>query len=377
MTVNQIATILNTIATETSTETALVNEDLSNIVEYGTTIFSSNWKDNFVKSLIDQIGKMVFVDRPYNGFAPSIIRSSWDYGSILAKVRAKDFEAVDNPSWALTPGTTVDQFEFNPPDVSQTFWNDRSAWQIECSYAEMQVRSAMKSPGQANAFFSMIESTVDRSRTKKINDLVMRALNNFSGEKIHAANGVVNVLTMYNTVYGTSLTADKAHTDDKFLRYLAYTILDLKDQLKVSSSVFNMGGAGYLRDTPGDRLHVVLNSIYGRALDVFMQADTYHNDLTEIGSYETVPFWQGNGAARTVADRTSIDIKIASDNSVTVQQGYIVGMMFDEDAIALNNENMRVTSAYNANGEYFNNFYKVETSLMNDTTENGIILVLA
>lgn len=377
MDVKQIATILNAVDGEITGGSAVVNEDLSNIVDVGTTIFSSTWKDNYVKSLIDNIGKYVFVDRPYSGFAPSILRSDWEYGSILSKIRTKDFEAKDNPSWQLAAGQTVNQFEFNPPDTKQTFWNMKEAWQIDCSFAEEQVKSAFGSAEQVNAFFQMIESTIDNSRTMKLDALVMRTINNFMAEKIHAVNGVVNVLSLYNADYGTSLTAAKAHTDPQFLRYLAFLMLDLKDRIRVKNSIYNRGGTGYTRDTPEDRLHVVMNSVYGRSMDVMMQADTYHNDMVKIGSYETVPFWQGSGTGYALADRTSINVKLASDNTETVSQSYIVGIMFDWDAMAINNTNLRVTSAYNANGEYYNNFYKAETSCMNDQGENGIILTLA
>lgn len=376
-TVSQIATTLNLINTEVAQGAALVNEDLSNLVDVGTTVFSSNWKDNYVKSLIDRIGYTRFVERPYEGYAPSIIRDSWEYGSIMAKARTKNFEAKPNPSWNLTAGTTVNQFEYNPPEVAETFWNHKEAWQIDCSFAEQQVKSAFNSASEMNRFFSMIESTIDASRTQNMDNHIQRAINNFIGEKIAASNGVINVLSLYNADYGTSLTAAKAHTDKQFLRYLAFLMLDLKDRLKVRSELYNMGGAGYPRHTPPEMLHVVLNTLYGRAMDVFMSADTYHDDMVKIGAYETVPFWQGSGASYSVADRTGIDITIASDGQTVVQQSYIVGILFDRDAIALNNADMRVTSAYNANGEYYNNFYKVTTSMFNDTSENGIILTLA
>lgn len=376
MTVTQIATILNTINTEVAEGAALVNEDLSNVVDIGTTVFDATWKDNYVKSLIDQIGKMVFVDRPYAGYAPSILRSAWEYGSILAKVRTKDFDAKQNPSWQLTPGTTVNQFEYNPPEVKQTFWNQKEAWQIDCSFAEEQVKSAFRSVEQLNAFFSMIESTIDNSRTQKMDSLVMRTINRLIASTINTAGAqVIPLLTLYNTDYApaTPLTAARAHTDPQFLRYLAFMMLDVKDRLKVRTTVYNQGGTGYPTYTPDADLHVVINSLYGRAMDVFMQADTFHNDLTRVGSYETVPFWQGSGTTYAVADRTKIDVTIGTD---TVQQSYIVGVMFDEDAAAINNNNMRVTSAYNANGEYYNNFYKVETSCMNDVGENVVVFTL-
>ena len=376
MTVTQIASLLNTINAQYTQDIALVQEDLSNIVDVGTAVFNSSWKDNYVKSLIDQIGKMVFVNRPYQGFAPSILRSNWEYGSILAKVRTKDFDAKVNPSWSLTPGTTVNQFEFNPPVVSQTFWNHKEAWQVDCSFAEEQAKSALRSAGQANEFVNMIETIIYNSRNTKLDALAMRAINNFTGEKLDANNGVIKVLTEYNAAYpGASLTAAAAPYDQSFLRFLAYTILDLKDRLKVRSEIYNMNATGYPTATTNDYLHVLLNSAFGRAMDVFLQSDTYHKELTEIGAYETVPFWQGSGTAYTMADRTSIDIKLASDNTKIVTKSYIIGVLYDHDAIAMNNENLRTTSAYNANGEYYNNFYKCETSIMNDTSENGIVLL--
>lgn len=376
MTVDQIYQILNTINSEVAQGAALVNEDLSNIVDVGNTVFQSSWKDNYVKALIDQIGKMVFVERPYKGYAPSIMRNDWEYGSILAKVRAKDFEAKANPSWQLTAGQTVNQFEFNPPIVTQTFWNHKETWQIECSFAENQVKSAFSSVDQLNSFFSMIETVIENSKTQKLDELAQRAVNNFMGEKIAVTNGIIPAVTLYQADTGQTVTPATAHTNADFLRYLAFLTLDIKDRLKIRSELYNMGGTGYPRHTPDDMLHVVFNTLYGRAMDVFMQADTFHNDLVKVGTYETVPFWQGSGASYSVADRTGIDIKLASDGTTTVQKSYIVGVMFDNDAIALNNQNMRVTSAYNANGEYYNNFYKVETSLFNDVAENGVIITL-
>lgn len=376
MTVDQIYQILNTINSEVAQGAALVNEDLSNIVDVGNTVFQSTWKDNYVKALIDQIGKMVFVERPYKGYAPSIMRNDWEYGSILAKVRAKDFEAKANPSWQLTAGQTVNQFEFNPPIVTQTFWNHKETWQIECSFAENQVKSAFSSVDQLNSFFSMIETVIENSKTQKLDELAQRAVNNFMGEKIAVTNGIIPAVTLYQADTGQTVTPATAHTNADFLRYLAFLTLDIKDRLKIRSELYNMGGTGYPRHTPDDMLHVVFNTLYGRAMDVFMQADTFHNDLVKVGTYETVPFWQGSGASYSVADRTGIDIKLASDGTTTVQKSYIVGVMFDNDAIALNNQNMRVTSAYNANGEYYNNFYKVETSLFNDVAENGVIITL-
>lgn len=368
MEVKQIATILNTITKELTGEYGIVQEDLTGVVDLGNTVFSSEWKDNYVKSMIDRIGKSVFVDRPYSGFAPSILRSDWEYGSILAKHRAKDFEAVENPSWKLTAGQTVDQFQFNPPEVKQGFWNSKQAWQIECSFAEVQVKEAFTSAAQMNEFFAMIESTIDSSRTQKMDALAMRCINRLIAGATRKQ--VATVRSDYQDIYGS---APSNILNPDFLRFLAYKVLDYKDLLKVRSTLFNQGDAGYNRHTPPEFLHVVMCSAVGRALDVFMQSDTYHNDFTDIGSYETVPYWQAVIAEGTIDLDTRMHILIEDgDSEMSITN--VMGVMFDRDAVALNNTNMRVTSSYNANGEYYNNFYKVDTNCMVDLNENAIVL---
>lgn len=357
----------------------IIKEDLSNIVDVGTRLFDNtqNWKDNYVKALINRIGRMVFVDRPYSGWAPNILRDSWEYGSIMAKVRVKTFEPKPNPSWQLQNGQTVNQFEYNAPEVIQYFYNQKIAWQIDCSFAEMQVRESFTSASELNRFFSTIESTINKSQTMYIDSLEMRAINNFVAEKILANNGVVDLLAGYNAAFGTSLTAAAAITNVDFLRYAAYTILLYKDRLKAASEVFHIASdTGYPTFTPASDLHLVLISNVAKALDVYLQSETFHNDFTEIGSYDTIPFWQSSGANFDTADVTRLDVAPASDNTQTVNRNYIIGVMFDRDAIVMTNENRRTTSAYNANGEYYNNFYKIDTSFINDLAENGIVFTI-
>ena len=389
MQITQIYTILKDVveeitglpvsSAESEEDVFIIKEDLSNIVDVGTRLFDNtqNWKDNYVKALINRIGRMVFVDRPYSGWAPNILRDSWEYGSIMAKVRVKTFEPKPNPSWQLQNGQTVNQFEYNAPEVIQYFYNQKIAWQIDCSFAEMQVRESFTSASELNRFFSTIESTINKSQTMYIDSLEMRAINNFVAEKILANNGVVDLLAGYNAAFGTSLTAAAAITNVDFLRYAAYTILLYKDRLKAASEVFHVvSDTGYPTFTPASDLHLVLISNVAKALDVYLQSETFHNDFTEIGSYDTIPFWQSSGENFSTADVTRLDVAPASDNTQTVNRNYIIGVMFDRDAIVMTNENRRTTSAYNANGEYYNNFYKIDTSFINDLAENGIVFTI-
>ena len=385
MQVNQIYSILNDVLLEVTGQNVadegepaafILNEDLSNIVDMGTAVFSNNWKDNYVKALLDRIGREVFVDRTYEGYAPRVLRDSWEYGSIMSKTRCKIFDAKANPSWNLQKGETVNQFEFNPPDVTQKFYNSKTAWQIDCSFTDYQLRESFTNAAAMNRFISMIENRIQTSMTIYIDSLIMRTINNFMAEKINAGNSVIDVLAGFNATQASPISAAAAVSNKEFYRYLAYrTDLDI-ERFRAPSANFNIDDEANVTFTPREYAHFVLHSDFAAGMKVYLQADTYHENLVTLGDFETVPFWQAQGDAYQLATTSRIDVKLASDNTKTVNRNYIIGILFDRDALGVLNDNRRVTSAYNANGEYWNNFYKVDTSYFNDLAENAIIYVL-
>lgn len=386
MQVKQIYNILNDVMLEVTGQRTddegnpnpyIVQEDLSNIVDMGTFVFSGQtWKDNYVRSMINRIGREVFVDRTYEGYAPDVLRDAWEYGSIMSKTRCKIFDAKANPSWNLQAGETVNQFEFNPPDVTQKMYNSKVAWQIDCSFTEQQLKESFTSAAAMNRFISMIENRIQTSMTIYIDSLIMRTINNFMAEKINANNSVIDVLAGFNATQETPIAAADAVSNKEFYRYLAYrTDLDI-ERFRAPSANFNIDEDANVTFTPREYAHFVLLSDFASGVKVYLQSDTYHENLVTLGDFETVPFWQAQGDEYQLATTSRIDVKLASDNTKTVDRNYIIGVLFDRDALGVLNDNRRVTTAYNANGEYWNNFYKVDTSYFNDLAENAIIYVL-
>ena len=392
MQVNQIYSILNDIMNEVTgqlvpvyndegelvSQVPIVQEDLSNIVDIGKAVFNNNWRDNYVKAMINRIGREVFVDRTYTGYAPSVLRDAWEYGSIMAKTRCKIFDAKANPSWSLESGQTVNQFEFTPPTIYEKFYNTKVGWQIDCSFTEVQLRESFTSAAAMNRFYSMIENRIATSMTIYTDSLIMRTINNFIAEKIYASNGVIDLLAEYNAGLDTPITAAAAMRSKEFLRFAALTISLFVDRFRAPSANFNVPDTddANITFTPREYAHLVLHTDLAKAMEVYLQSDTYHDELVRIGEYETIPYWQIQGDKYQLANTSRIDVKLASDKTHTVDRNYIIGVLFDRDAIGVLNDNRRTTSAYNANGEYWTNFYKVDTSYFNDLAENGLIFVL-
>lgn len=85
MDVKQIYSLVNTVSGEVLGNTELVHEDLTGLVDLGNEVFNQNAVDNYVKSLVNHIGKVVFVNRPYSGKVPSVLMDAWEFGSVLEK----------------------------------------------------------------------------------------------------------------------------------------------------------------------------------------------------------------------------------------------------------------------------------------------------
>lgn len=382
MEVKQIYELVNAATGETLGKTDLLAEDLSNLVDVGTEVFNQNSMDKYVRSLVDHIGKVVFVNRPYTGVAPSVLRDGWEYGAVLEKITAQLPLATENESWELEDGTSYDPNIFYKPQVSAKFFNKRTTWEIPLSFTEMQARGSFSNASQMNGFLSMLYTAVENSKTIKTSDMIQRTINNMISETVKDAGsgGVsprcVNLLPDYNTKFGQSLTFEQAITDAGFIRYASFVMSLYQDRLKKMSTLFNIGGQP--RFTPKDRLHIVLLSEFAKAAGVYLQSDVFHDTLVKLPEAETVPYWQGSGTG-TDAYKPAKTSSIVVDDGKGGSDTYtgILGIMFDREALGVCNEHQRVTTNYNPKAEFFTNWYKVDTGYFNDLNENFVVFYAA
>lgn len=384
MEIKQIYNIMNTVTGEILGDTVVVNEDLSNIVDVGTAIFNASAIDNYVKSLVNHIGRVIFVNRPYSGNVPSVLMDGWEYGSVLEKISAELPEATENESWELTDGASYDPNVFYRPAVSAKFFNKRVTFEIPMSFTERQVKESFSNAEQLNGFLSMLYNAVDKSMTVKIDALVMRTINNMIGETVKAdfvsgdydeSSGVkaVNLLYLYNQRYGTSLTAANSITEPEFIRFASYEMGVYMSRMSKISSLFNIGGKD--RFTPSDMLHVVMLADFKKAANVFLQSDVFHDSFTELPNADVVPYWQGSGTGYDFDDISALNIKTASGSTIEISG--ILGVMFDRDALGVTNLDRRVTTNYNPKAEFYNNWYKFDAGYFNDTNENFVVFFVA
>ena len=384
MEVKQIYTLMNSVTSEILGKTDLLQEDLENVVDVGTEILNATAFDNYVKTLVNHIGKVVFVNRPYSGNVPSVLMDSWEFGSILEKVSAEMPDATENESWELTDGASYDPNIFYKPTVSAKFFNKRVTFEVPVSITERQVKESFSNASQLNGFISMIYNAVDKSMTVKIDSLVMRTINSMIGETVKADYGssqlssksgikAVNLLYEYNTKFTKELTASDAITDPDFIRYASYIMGLYTSRLTKITTLFNVEGKE--RFTPSDLLHVVLLSDFKKACASYLQSDTFNKELVALPNAEEVPYWQASGTDYAFSNVSKINIVTPSGDAVEV--GGILGIMIDRDALGVCCIDKRVTTNFNPKAEFTNSWFKFDCGLFCDKGEQFVVFFVA
>lgn len=378
MQVSQIYNLVNTAAKAVAGEITLPNEDLSNLVDVGKSIQNALGVDSFYKALVNRIGKMYFVDRKYEGLLLNLFKDSWQFGSIVGKVQVDDMECAENSTWEIINGASYDPFVVNLPVVSSKFYNKMSTFELDITTPTKQIEQSFVSVDEMNRFLSMIQTMVYNTMETRIEACAFRCLDNMMGAVIdNNGASVVHLLTTYNALAGTSLTASTALLNGAFLRWATKTMAIYKKRLASRTSIYNLGGKR--RFTPADRLHYLVLNDFAKAAESELYSTTFHDDFVKLPLYDEVPYWQAPGTTFAFGDISKIDVVAVVDDAGTtasVSQANIIAVMFDDDALGVLQPRKRVTTQYNPKIEAYNDFHKWESRYFNDFNEQMVVFVL-
>ena len=389
MKVTQAAAGLNDIFNKMQLgETAVVTEDLSNLVDVGKVVVdyltNTNDFDNFTKQMIDMVGKTIYWDRPYTSAAPNLLKDSWEFGSILQKVRCNLMKARDAAPWNLYAdsqnGTYADPFELAPPSVKAKFFNKAVTFEVPITLAEAQIKEAFRSAQDMMRFIAMIENRVQMKLTLCMDALVMATICNLMGQKIAYNENVVNLVKEYNTFINASPAKTKADCvkDPDFWRFVSMMLGRYQNYLESASSLYNHGD--YVTFTPKDKQKFIMLGDYAKAMETWLYSNTYHDDYVKVNGYDTVGFWQGTGSTAPGADRYKVnvgtEIEVSGSAVYKVVSADVLGTIFDEEAAVLCCEESNVGSIYNPRQRYWNYFYQKFVKLINDVEENCVVFTM-
>ena len=393
MKTTNVAPLLNDTVREDLGLEAVLNEDLSNVVDFGRAIFdnSNTNTDSFCRALINRIGRTIFVNRTYEGNSLALYRNSFEYGSILQKITLNSIpESEANPTWDLQDGQSYDPFVFRKPDVSQKFFDEHDDFQVPLSVTDVQLRSAFLTPEALSSFVAMLWDGVDKSMALKLEALATRTVTSFISKTFanefpevadndySGMSGVkaINLLYLYNTQFGLTgvdaLTPGNCLYNTEFLKFAVKQIDLVISRLTKMSSLFNIGAKP--RFTPRDMQTIIMLSEFKNSADIYLQSGVFHDIYTRLPNATEVPYWQGSGTDYSFESTSKVHNQIKVGNTTKEMEiGYVLAVACDRDSCGVYQERRNTTSQYNAVGEYTNYFAKYICGMFADENENFVV----
>ena len=385
MTIKQVSTILNSIQSQITGAAAVGSLDITDLISLGkSSIASDDYKDKWIGQLVDRIGKTVLRTLKVNVLYPELLRHEYEFGAMIQKIDIQPFDAVDNDEWKIGDnGYTPNQFAVAKPNVTQTFFTDANTFKFKVTVPDTQLKTAFTSAEAMASFMGAVADTLETSMVMAVNNMNRTAVNNFIAEKIHAANGVVDLLNANAGGYNATLpNADRftsyeaAVIDPGFQKFASLKIKSFIKYLSEPSTIYNVGN-GKTRATSPDEAHILLTTDFISAADVMLNSNVFHEELTKLTGFSEVKSWQGTSAtANALPDVTSNStINVTTSSGATVEQTGIVGAIADKNAIFTGLLDRYMASDRNNADRYTNVNSGCTGQWCNDLTENGVVFI--
>ena len=378
-------------------EEITVAEDLSNIVEVGKVITGSvdfsDKLDNYVRSIIDRVGKVIFRDNKVAISHLPIYKDSWEYGSICEKIRveAPPVQEIDY-TFDLAHYTGEDVFKPVLPTASAKFFNNSTTFSLKITLPKRQVKSAFTSASEMSRFISLIENSIKQKLAIDLLALEYRTEANLVVEKFKYGNGhsLVNLYAEWLRddplaagVVANFHSCKDAITNPYFLRYANMRIGMYRDFIKKPSVLYADSNGAFYNTTADSEQTMLLLTDFDKALDTYLYSMNRHNDFVKLSGYSSVPYWMSGGESDSYDKRSTINAIPASDGDTPVGERKpilvtnIIGILHDERASAVMCEHRETESINVPDARAINYWYFADANYVNDTEENVIVFYIA
>ena len=369
MDTTQIYTLVNQCASESMGSTAVAVRDTSTLVSLGTTVLSSQTNtEAFLNTLTQMIGKNIIHGRKYRNKFGDINLSDFEYGAIVRKISVEIPDAVEDPSYDLTDGESIDPWTIKKPTVKQKLFVTRTPYMFSVTISRELLKEAFTNEAGMESLISYIFSQTRNAIELSLENLGRSTYVNYLAE-VGGTGREIKLLTLYKAESGDeNITAANALLDQKFMAWAMGEINSYIDYLTDMSKSYNDGSISRFTPYADQRLKVLTKFI--RRAETTVQYAAFNEKRVSLSGYEKVNYWQGaQTPMKIMAKRASDGTEKSLDN--------IVAVLHDRDALGTYKHDEDIlTTPVNAKGRYYNTFYHQKDLWFNDLSENFLVFTL-
>lgn len=354
--------------------------ETTDFISLGKMMSTYDLYEGFFSALVNRLMKTIYFIRSYEGRARTILRDEHEYGAFIQKVYYEMPEAVDNSTWDI-PDTNGDYHQHSPYDVEGTItvtgaiFGGQGTWAVEIIRPIEQIKTAFTSETEMMKFIDGIYITLENKYKLDEERLIADAVNTSMANELKGGHSR-NLLSEYNTLSSANLTVAEAMTNADFIKYANKEISRTIDNMRIMSTAYNK--SAYATFTDRENLVVEMLSEYAKASEVYLESDTFHNDLVALPNYESVPFWQSSGNSFAFADTSKISVNHDDiNNGTTVTQSGIICFIHDIENVACYFGNRKSWELLNPRDEVMIHGEKARKGFAVDSHANAVVFYLA
>lgn len=378
------AAVLNEIVKQATGTKTIAGINTSDFVSVAN-IAAGMSADVLLNAMTQVLSRTIFSIRPYSRKFKGLYQDRERFGNHTRKINIADKDWMKDERYDLQDGKSVDDQIVSIPNILQMNYYGQNVYSRMLTIFRDQMNIALRDESEFQSFVTMLMTNASDLIEQAHESTARMTLANFIGGKVAGDTpNVIHLVTKYNDVAGTSLTADTVKQPENFVPFMKWAtayIKTMSDLMTERSTKFhiNVTGKEISRHTPYDKQKLYLFAEELNNIDATVMSSIFNDQYLKMADHERVGFWQsidspdGINVKATYID-TAGQIKTAEEAKATAN---IFGVLFDADAIGITTYGeWSAPSPFNARGGYSNIFWHFNDRYYNDFTENGVVFLL-
>lgn len=375
MNTEQIYSLVNSVVAQGIGNTAVTAVDTSSLVSLGNVVLDSSTNtEAFLNTLTQRIGKTIIRYRMYKNKLGDMVVDDFTFGAIVSKYRVKMPSAQTDPSYALTNGVSVDHYVVNKPAVDKKIFVTRTPYMYTLTIQQEHLKEAFLSADAMGAFISAIFGELKNAIEKGLEELGRTAIGAAVCETATTSQEI-QLVTEYNTIAPSPITAADALEDSAFLEWAGARIAEVYDMFQDMSELFNDGSIPTF--SPAEDIRCKMISAFKRKYERAYQAGVFNRNLTDLPQVATLNYWQDMQSGDRMTIKQDRPDPNTPGSTITVTVDNVIAVMYDKDALGTyKKDEIAATSPLNSFGLYYNVVYHERQLWFYDPSENFVVFTL-
>ena len=384
--------LINAISAQSVGATGLTATDTSSFVKVAEAIMQTGLEST-MNAIGYVLGRTIFSIRPYKSKLASLERDPERFGMITRKITYLMKGASKSNNWntqidgtQLADGASVDPFVINAPKAVQLCIPGAETLQTDYTVFKDQLRLAFSNESEFIRFWETISLHVMNMIELQKESKSRVVLCNFIAGKYEMENGQQGCRDLvydFNVAFNTSYTREQLLTTyaTDFWKFVAAEIKNDSERLS-DMTVYHHehldGVDPIVRHTPKDRQKLI---VYGPAFNsekAYVFSTIFNPQYLDISATEEVTHWQSKDYPASISITPSVFNGSTGEANAgdPVSIPYVLGVLFDEEALGIMPKFDSAGSIYNPYGEYTNMVWHWLYKSYCDYTEGAICYVL-